>query len=411
MQIRFTDEQERIIQHAIHWFKYSSEQTFELLGEAGTGKSLVIYEIIRRLGLKQDQYLPMAYTGQAAIVMRLKGFPHARSIHSWLYEFQEIEKQYNNQIIMNHQFNVPETNMVFGLAKPNKIAPQVSLFVIDEGYLVSKPMRKDIESFGRKILVGGDTGQLPPVAGEPAYFGGYGVHRLTQVMRQAEGNPIVFLAHRARNGLPIHCGLYGNNVLVIEDKDLTNDMLSSLDTIICGTNATREFMNKYIRENIKGIYATMPIFGDRVICRNNNWFITRDNISLANGLVGTVVNMPDLSSFTGDALNIDFIPDLANTVFDQIPIDYKYLLAPYAERMEMKNRGYKMGEKFEYAYALTAYLAQGAEYQKGIYVEEFLRPQIQNQLNYTGITRFREALLYVKKSKNFQVLVTSQSKM
>lgn len=403
--MQLNDSQERVVQQAIHWFRNSSEQTFEFTGEAGTGKSVVLQEIIRRLGLNEYQYMPMAYTGQAAIVMRLKGFTNARSIHSYLYEVREVLKFVENDVIVNSTFNVPETCLQFSLKTPKSIPEQIKLFVIDEGYMVPQSMRRDIESFGRKVLVAGDSGQLPPVSGQPAYLTGYDVKRLTQIMRQAEGDPIIYLAHRARRGQPIHCGMYGNNVLVIEDRDLSDAMLKATNVVVCGTNVTRDMMNRYIRGNIRNIYSDFPIYGDRVICRNNNWFIERDHISLTNGLVGTVVNMPDLSGYTGDTLNIDFVPDLGNVLFNDLSIDYKYLRAPYQERNRLKSLPYKTGEKFEYAYALTTYLAQGAEYPYGIYIEEFLRSNIQNQLNYTGITRFRNGMIYVKKSKGFNIFI------
>ena len=59
------------------------------------------------------------------------------------------------------------------------------------------------------------------------------------------------------------------------------------------------------------------------------------------------------------------------------------------------------GELFEYAYALTTHLAQGSEYPCGIFFEEFLRSNIQRQLCYTGITRFKEFMIYVKKTTKY----------
>ena len=83
---QFTPSQERTIQNAVHWFHHSSNQVFEFEGQAGTGKSVVLWEVVRRLGLKPKQYMPMAFTGQASIVMRTRGFKNAKSIHSSLFE-------------------------------------------------------------------------------------------------------------------------------------------------------------------------------------------------------------------------------------------------------------------------------------------------------------------------------------
>lgn len=401
MSMIFTSDQERIIQEGVNWFKHSSEQTFQFAGEAGTGKSVVLNEIVRRLKLSTYECMPMAFTGQASIVMRLKGFTNARSIHSSLYEFVEVQKKFDNLDNVNTEFNQPKKEKIFRPKHPSSIPEYVKLFIIDEGYLVPKQMRQVIESFGRKILVAGDDGQLPPVGGEPAYFTGYNVRRLTQLMRQSEGNPIIYIAQRARKGLPIHCGMYGNSVLVIEDKDICNELINLPQAIVCGTNATRDTMNNYIRRNIRGIYSDLPVYGERVICRDNNWSIERDNIALANGLVGTVVNVPDVAGFDGDTFKIDFVPDLSNCVFDNLDVNYKYYKALYQDRKGMKFDKWSKGEKFEFAYALTSYLCQGNEYHTVMYIEEFLRQNVQNQLNYSSVTRAKQNLIYVKKSKEF----------
>jgi hypothetical protein len=132
--------------------------------------------------------------------------------------------------------------------------------------------------------------------------------------------------------------------------------------------------------------------------------MVQDGIALSNGLSGTVVSYPDASGYNGKAFKLNFKPDLANTIFYNIPINYNYFVAPFDEKQSMKeysNRRYMEGELFEFAYALTTHLCQGAEYSRGIYVEEFMRPQIQNQLNYTGVTRFKQSLIYIKKTNKY----------
>ena len=216
--------QDSTVKDGVNWFHNSSEQIFEIDGEAGTGKSVVLYEIARQCGLKPYEILPMAYTGQAAIIMRLKGFPHSRSIHSSLYEVVKEEKPYQNSpfIKMNTTFNTPEYEYTFKPIGVGNLDPNIKLMIIDEGWMVPDSMRDTITKHGVKILVAGDSGQLPPISGNPAFLTGNNIHHLTELMRQAANNPIIYLAHRARHGKPIHCGLYGNRVLVINDYDLSN---------------------------------------------------------------------------------------------------------------------------------------------------------------------------------------------
>ena len=388
------------VDEGIKWFHNSSEQIFEVDGEAGTGKSVVLFEIVKRCNLKPYEILPMAYTGQAAIVMRTKGFRNAKSIHSSLYTVQNELKPYkDNPFKINTQFNTPEYTKVFRPLDIGELDPKIKLMIVDEGWMVPDYMKQTITKHGIKILVAGDSGQLPPIGGGPAFLTGYNIHHLTELMRQSLNNPIIYLAHRARKGLPIHCGLYGDRVLVIEDKDLSNEMVLDVGNIICGTNKTRDLFNRRIRE-LKGYDSPLPYMGERIICRNNNWSIEQDSIALANGLSGVVVSPYNVSNFMNGQYRLDFLPDLLNEPFRNIDIDYEYLISPYDIRQQMKNsRTYSNGELFEYANAITTHLSQGAEFPCGIYYEEFLRSNIQNQLNYTGITRFKQYMIYVKKTK------------
>ena len=152
MNIVLNPGQEKIKNEAVNWFLNSSEQLFEIDGLAGTGKSVLIAAILNELGLPYHQYMPMAYTGQASIVMRSKGFATARSIHSSLYEVVDV---YDNDN-MNTQFGLPSKHKEFRLRQ--YIDPMVDLFFIDEAYMVPDYMVNDIKSFGKKIIVCGDRG-------------------------------------------------------------------------------------------------------------------------------------------------------------------------------------------------------------------------------------------------------------
>ena len=396
--IILNEDQERIKNKAVEWFRSSSEQVFEIDGPAGTGKSVLIAAILRELNLSINQYLPMAYTGQASIVMRTRGFPTARSIHSSLYELEEYIDE-NDRL-----------NLVFG--KPVKkrkrfvlnkfLSPTICLFFIDEAYMVPKWMVKDILSFGIKVIACGDAHQLPPVGDQPGFLTGYNINHLTKLMRQSENNPIVYLSHRAMNGLPIHTGMYGNDAMVINDTDFIPEMIGFVDCVCCGTNKTRESMNRYVRK-LAGYEGKLPKVGERIICRKNNWDISIDGISLANGLAGTVVQAPTV--FKGDYFNIDFLPDLSQYVFENLILNYEYFSGTPEVKNEMKSsfeiNRYIDGEFFDFAYCLTTHLCQGSEYNNLIYIEEFLNKQIQNQLIYTGITRAKHKLIYIKKTNKY----------
>ena len=280
----------------------------------------------------------------------------------------------------------------------------MKLLIIDEGWMVPYSFRKHIENTGIKTIVAGDTGQLPPVEEHPAYFIDGNVYHLSQLMRQAESNPIVYLARRARRGLPIFPGLYGANVFVCYDDEVNNDILRNANIVVCGRNATREDINNTVRREIIHTDSDVPIFGERMICKKNNWELAVNGISLANGLVGTVVRPPKVSNYDGKCFTMDFLPDLLNVPFIDVRCDYQFLNAPFKEKQMIKMSKYSVGEKFDYAYASTVHSCQGSEFMNGIYIEESLPNHgIQQNLDYTAITRFRNSL-YLCKEKTEGIL-------
>ena len=215
------DEQEKVVQAAVHFYKHTSDQVFQFTGPPGTGKSVVLFEILKRLKLPLTEVAPMAFTGAAAIVMRLKGLINAKTIHSWLYEAIESPLlDDSGKVIMDNYLNRPVMTLRF----VPKDLTGIRLIIFDEGWTVPLHMKKHIMEIGAKIIVAGDPDQLPPVADDPAFFTSGKIYRLTQIMRQAAGSPIVYLSQRAIKGLPIHTGMYGGALVICEDE-LTNDMI------------------------------------------------------------------------------------------------------------------------------------------------------------------------------------------
>lgn len=387
----YNKEQEEVINAGVYHVLYGDEQVFQYSGAPGTGKTAVLFEMIKRIGIPLNKIAPMAYIGQAAIVMRTRGLINAKTIHSWIYDRVEIPVyDENGKPVMDPVYNVPkvEVHLI-----PKDLS-HIEYFIIDEGSTVPYYMKKDIEAYGKKIIVCGDINQLPPVADKPAYLYSGKVMFLRQIMRQAEGSFIIQLSQLVLRGIEPSAGLYGN-VLVIEQKDLTDEMIRYADIMICGKNKTREYYNNYTRQNIFGYRTRLPQCGEKVICRKNNWNIEVDGISLANGLAGRVINDLSIEQFDGKTFSIDFKPDLLSSHFNNIKCDYKYFISDNETRKLLKNSKYATGEKFEFAYAITTHLSQGGQWNNGIYISEYLSRDIQANLNYVGVSRFVNSLIYV----------------
>lgn len=395
--MKLNPQQQIIHDNALNWFYNSSDLTFEISGKAGTGKSVLLYEIIKSLKLKPYEYYSMAYTGAAALVMRKKGFPSAQTIHSTIYELVT----YYDKDDINERYNLPKKKVAF--KKKESLPPEIKLLVIDEGYMVPEQMALELLSFNIKTIVVGDSHQLPPIGGRAFFLTSPKTQFLTEIMRQEENNPILYIADRADKGLPIHCGIYSPSVLVITEDEFCPQMIGFADVLLCGTNNTRDRLNKYVRQ-LAGYNSILPLFGERLICRHNNWDIDNGNIPLVNGLAGRVMSLPQgLEATNKSIFKINFLADNTDSIFMNLDINYEYFISDYnrkAEMREMDNK-YIQGELFEYAYALSTHLSQGSEYNYGIYFEEFLRPQMQRQLNYTAITRFKYGLIYVRHKNKY----------
>ena len=389
--IVLTDEQERVVEDAVAFYKNDSQQVFEYTGPAGTGKTVVMRAIIDRLGLEMEDVAPMTYVGAAAIVLRTKGLINAKTIHSWLFtpvlvpDMNRIDS-YTGKPYMKLQF-VP------------KDLSGKKLICIDEAGAVPLSLKKEIESRGIKIIACGDLNQLPPVVGEPAYLYGRNVHHLTHIMRQAEGSGIVYLANQIIKGHYPEPGMYGD-VLVIPSSQLSDNMLLNSRIIICGRNYTRDRLNRRMRK-LYGIdpYCKLPIHGEKLICRKNNWKIGSDDINLANGLSGYVTNYPSVTDLQDnkDLFTIDFYIDSLGITFRDLRCNFRYFNASDAkERDLIKKNRFSKGEDFELGYAITTHVSQGSQFTNGVYISEFMgSDEFMKHLDYTGITRFSDTCIFV----------------
>ena len=260
--------------------------------------------------------------------------------------------------------------------------------------MVPARMCKDILSFGVPTMVLGDRGQLPPIFGESLFLQNPDVS-LDEIVRQKEGDPIIYLSYLARTGQDIPLGKYGDRCFVV-DTDLLRypKIYTKPDMVLCGKNKTRENINNTVRYNIKHYDTEIPQFGEKLVCRKNNWDIEIDDIALINGLFGNVINTYE-DSFNGRSLNIDFKPECLNDWYEDVSLDYEYLTMDYKDR---KNYGmYTNGNLFEYGYASTVHLAQGSQYGYVLFIEEVMgNAKFQKRFNYTGITRAKNTLVMVR---------------
>ena len=385
MGIVLNDQQEECVKKAVQWFNnVSSKQTFEISGPAGSGKTTIVRTIIQELGINIQDVLFVAYVGKAALQLTRSGV-NGRTIHSTFYniEFIPVKDEEGNAIIKNGRL-VTRPQFV----KKEKIPSNIKLIVIDEAPMVNETFGVDIESFNIPIICLGDLQQLPPVIGGSKYLLRPD-YVLTKIMRQAEGNPIIYLSQLASRGEPIPYGKYGDKCYVIPKDKINDNMLLGADMIITPTNRSRIKYNKYIREELRHINSELPVPGEKLICRKNNRNrIIGDGVYLVNGMFGYVTDV-NKSTYNGKTVDISFTPDFNESLqFHNVKIDYKTLMDSIQTNNEKYNKGFSMYDMFEFGDVITVHLSQGSQAENVLFISEpfgFDRI-LQNKLEYTGIT-------------------------
>lgn len=414
-EIVLTLEQEEAEALIEEWFFHLNTQIFVLCGYAGTGKTALVDYTVRRLGLKAgESAVFVAPTGKAASVLIRGGAP-ASTLHSLIYTREEdIEVDENGEVI---------SERFLRFVKKESLPKEIELIVVDETSMVSDEILRDLLSFGIKCLFCGDPAQLPPVNGTNTLLS-MPCATLTKIVRQEEGNPIVRLAERAREGKFIDYGDYGEGVSVIPRRSLNGERRKELfleaDQIIVGTNRTRSYLNREIRSCL-GIpsEAVLPCDGEKIVCTLNDWSKPLDesgNFHLVNGIVGQCFNVREGED--GLAL-LDFKPDFLEDVVYDLPFDTgiftegryfhgygnKACLLQNGALVHERNvealRRFKVRRedtvcRFEFAYALTCHKAQGSEYDFVIVLDESNLFENGKEWLYTAITRAKKRLLILR---------------
>ena len=417
MEKKLTPDQQRANNLIAEWFFNTDDQIFVLAGYAGTGKTFLIdYVVKETLFLKAgEEVVFTSPTGKAAVNIIQKG-TLAGTVHSLIYIRNEddFDVDENGEILREGKIS---------FYKREKIDEKIRLIIVDEASMINEEMLRDLLSFGVKCLFCGDGAQLPPINGDcrlltsPSY-------QLTEIVRQAQDDPIVQVATMARRGEAIPYGNYGTSVCVRPRNSLSaydrKRLFMQADQIICGRNRTRTLLNSEIR-GYMGLPATqtLPTDGEKVICTLNDWEKPLDDerkFHLVNGVIGRA---SEVNECFDDLATMTFTPDFLDKGVT-VPFDTGIFTSGeythwYGDRAVTMVDGTVVHEnnfailhrlkavaeepiaRFEFAYAITCHKAQGSEFDFVIVFDEsWVFGEERNRWLYTAITRAKKKLLILR---------------
>ena len=424
-------------------------EAFILRGYAGTGKTSLVGTLVRLLDSLTQKVILMAPTGRAAKVFSQHASHTAYTIHKKIYRQKVFNGEGGN----------------FGLSDN---LHQHTLFIVDEASMIANEglsgnfgtgrLLDDLVEYvysgqGCRLLLVGDTAQLPPVGEEespallPRVIEGYGLMvrdlELNQVVRQLDGSGILSNATMLRQlicnetypllprvkftGFPDICNLPGNEL--IEALEESFSKVGQDETmVICRSNKRANIYNNGIRARILCQEEELSN-GDMIMIAKNNYFWANDYKEtdfIANGDIGIVRRMRrerELYGFRFADVTIHF-PDyedveieatvLLDTLQSEAPALtheqheklFNAIMEDYAdipqkrERMKkLKTDPYFNALQVKYAYAVTCHKAQGGQWShvyidQGYITPDMMTPEYARWL-YTAFTRATEKLYLV----------------
>lgn len=270
-------------------------ELFLLRGYAGTGKTTLVGALVKTLVELHQPVVLMAPTGRAAKVFSLYAGQPAYTIHKRIYRQKSITDTESFSLNVNLSkhtlFIVDEASMIAN--------DGLSSSVFGTGRLLDDLVQYVYSGEGCRLLLMGDTAQLPPVGEEespalmPSLLASYGLHvyekTLTQVMRQLSESGILYNATAIRYRLT---ALQHGTVAELVDTDIVSssdvvhvsggDLIDSLESaysrwgaddcmIICRSNKRANIYNQGIRNRI--LYREEELCsGDRIMVVKNNYY-------------------------------------------------------------------------------------------------------------------------------------------
>lgn len=422
-----------------------------LKGYAGTGKTTIVGTIVTNLWKAKKSAVLMAPTGRAAKVISNYSGKEAFTIHKKIY-FPKKEKNGGVKFVLqpnkhkNALFIVDEASMIPDTPGESKL--------FENGSLLDDLMQYVYSGHQCKLLLIGDTAQLPPVKLDlsPAlnentlslnYNKQVTKMELDEVVRQEMDSGILANATVLREALlnTFHDSFkfdlsdFKDIVRLIDGQevmDAINDAYNTLGneetTIIVRSNKRANLYNKNIRDRI--LFNENELTpGDYIMVVKNNYFWIKPTTEagfIANGDIIEVLeifSIIDLYGFRFAEVKVRMVdypkmqpfetvlllntiesesPSLSyedsNRLYQEVMKDYESENSNYRKFLKIKSNKYFNALQVKFSYAITCHKSQGGQWHT-VFVEQ---PYLPNGIDkeylrwlYTAITRAKEKLYLI----------------
>ncbi|PQV46221.1 exodeoxyribonuclease-5 [Jejuia pallidilutea] len=432
-------------------FSKTPNSIYLLKGYAGTGKTTIVSTIVNNLWKAKMSAVLLAPTGRAAKVISNYSKKEAFTIHKKIYfpkkssgggvKFVLQPNKHKNTI-----FIVDEASMIPDTPGDSKL--------FENGSLLDDLMQYVYSGHKCKLLLIGDTAQLPPVKLDvsPAldenklalnYNKEVTKMELDEVVRQEQDSGILVNATTLRETLAsdffdtFKFELKGFKDIVrlidgYEIMDAINDAYSSLGNeetaIIVRSNKRANMYNQQIRSRILFNENELSS-GDYLMVVKNNYFWIKPTTEagfIANGdiieileifniieLYGfrfaevkvRMVDYPRMRPFetvllldTIDAETPSLSYEDSNRLYQEVMKDYENETSNYKKFLKVKNNKHFNALQVKFSYAITCHKSQGGQWHT-VFVEQ---PYLPNGIDvdylrwlYTAVTRAKEQLYLI----------------
>lgn len=450
-----TLEQEKVIKSLSDFlFLPKNETVFLLKGYAGTGKTSLFSALVKTLDQLQQKCVLLAPTGRAAKVFASYAGHPAYTIHKKIYRQQTVAADMgsfslNDNLAKHTLFIVDEASMISNLGLTGS--------AFGTGCLLDDLINFVYSGEGCRLMLMGDTAQLPPVGEElsPALFAdalrGYGLQvfeeTLTQVVRQGQESGILWNATVLRQLITLGDTFSLPKIKIEGFADIKvlpgNELIAQLEEcyqrdgedetiVVCRSNKRANIYNNGIRSQILWRESELE-GGDRLMVAKNNYFWTQHHSQIdfiANGEMAVVRRLrnerrlygfrfADVSLLFPDYTDVEVeatvlmdtlhseSPSLTKEenerLFNEVLEDYADISQKRDRLKKLKEDAYYNALQVKYAYAITCHKAQGGQWKnvfldQGYMPEESLTPDYFQWL-YTAFTRATGTLYLVNYPK------------